>query len=144
MRQRFPHLDGRPDGTQRIVLVQFRKPEHRHHGIADELRERATMPLDDRLHALEIVRKDVVKRFRINPLAQSGRVDNVREENGDLSTKLLRGLLLETLATGVAEAGFVSVAFAAELAGDHGAESMSVAAWPHGWSRVTFHERPLR
>ena len=52
--QRGSHLERRPAGAQRVVLVRNGHSEHRHHRIADELLHRATVVLDDPLHPLEI------------------------------------------------------------------------------------------
>ena len=54
--QRVSHLDRRAHRAQRVVLVQHRHPEHGHHGVADELLDAAAVPLDDRLHPLEVAR----------------------------------------------------------------------------------------
>ena len=56
-RQRIPHLDRRPTGPQRVVLVHHRHPEHRHHRIPDELLHRPAVRLDDPAHPLEIARQ---------------------------------------------------------------------------------------
>ena len=45
--QRVSHLARGPHRSKRIVLVQHRHAEHRHHGVADELLHRAAMALDD-------------------------------------------------------------------------------------------------
>jgi hypothetical protein len=49
-----PHLDCGPERAERVVLVHDRHAEHGHHRIADELLHRAAVPLDDRLHPLEV------------------------------------------------------------------------------------------
>ena len=43
----------RPDG---VVLVDDRDPEHRHHGVADELLDGAAVGLEHGLHPLEVAR----------------------------------------------------------------------------------------
>ena len=69
-RQRIAHLHRRPTGTQRIVLMRLRDPEHRHHRITDELLHHPAMRLHNRFHPLEIPRKQRPQRLRIKPLAQ--------------------------------------------------------------------------
>ena len=54
LRKCIAHLDRRAYRPERIVLVDHRHPEHRHHRVADELLHRAPVPLDDRLHPLEV------------------------------------------------------------------------------------------
>ena len=66
--------------------------------------ERAAVPLDYRLHALEVVGQDVVECLRVEPLAETRRVDDVREQDRDGLPKPLCGLLLERLTAGVARA----------------------------------------
>jgi hypothetical protein len=69
-RQRLPHLDGGADRAERVVLVQLGQAEDRHHRVADELRYGAAVPLDDRPHALDVVRQDPVEGLGIQPLAE--------------------------------------------------------------------------
>ena len=83
LRERLPHLDRRPARSQRVVLVRRRHAEHRHHRVADELLDRAAVPLDDRLHPLEVAREQSAKRLGIRPLAQRRRTGDVAEEDGD-------------------------------------------------------------
>ncbi len=80
-RQRLPHLRRRPHRPQRVILVQHRHPKHSHHRIADELLNRAAVPLHDRPHPLEIARKQGTHRFRINRLSQRGRAGHVAEQH---------------------------------------------------------------
>ena len=41
--KRVAHLDRRAAGAKRVVLVQHGHAEHRHHRVADELLDRATV-----------------------------------------------------------------------------------------------------
>ena len=59
LHQSVPHLRGRAHCSQRVVLVRSRHTEDRHHGVADELLHRPTVPLDDRLHPLEVAREQL-------------------------------------------------------------------------------------
>ncbi len=53
-RHRIPHLRRRPQRAQGVVLVRDRDAEDSHDGVADELLDGAAVPLDDRLHPLEV------------------------------------------------------------------------------------------
>ena len=88
--ERLSHLDRSPDGAQRVVLVQLGQAENGHHRVADELREHSAVPLDDRLDALEVVRQDMREGLRIESLPQTGRVDDIGEEDRDRLPELLR------------------------------------------------------
>jgi hypothetical protein len=81
-REGIAHLDGRPHGAQPVVLVDDRDAEHGHHCIADELLDRATVALDDRLHLLEVAREQRPQRFGVELLAQLGRPRHVAEQHG--------------------------------------------------------------
>ena len=83
LRERVPHLHRGPARAQRVVLVRRRHPEHGHHRVADELLDRAAVPLDDRLHPLEVARQQSAQRLRIRPLAQRRRTGDVAEEHRD-------------------------------------------------------------
>ena len=80
--QRVPHLHGRTHRAQRVVLVQHRHAEHGHHGVADELLHGAAVPLDDRLHPLEVAREQRAQPFGIERLAERGRAGQVAEQHG--------------------------------------------------------------
>ena len=60
-----------------------RYPEDRHHGVADELLDRAAVPLDDRLHPLEVVREQRPQPLRVKRLAERGRPSYVAEQDRD-------------------------------------------------------------
>ena len=81
--ERRPHLDRRPAGAQRVVLVHLRHPEDRHHRVTDELLHRAAVRLDDRLHPLEVAGEQPLQRLRVDRLAERGRADHVAEQHGD-------------------------------------------------------------
>ena len=88
--QRVAHLDRRPHGAQRVVLVQHRHAEHGHHGVADELLHAAAVPLDDRLHPLEVAREQRTQPLRVERLAERGRAGEVAEEDRHRLALLLR------------------------------------------------------
>jgi hypothetical protein len=52
--------------------VKYRHPKDGHHCIPDELLDRPTMTLDDRLHPLEVLRQQSPKRLGIKPLTELG------------------------------------------------------------------------
>ena len=88
--QRVPHLERRPHRTQRVVLVQHRHAEDRHHGVADEFLDRAAVPFDDRLHPLEVAGEQRAEPFGIERLAECSRAREVAEENRHGLALLLR------------------------------------------------------
>ena len=64
------HLRRRADGPQRVVLPDPRDPEHRHHGVADELLHRAAVPLDHGSHRVEVAREDDLEPLRVEAFAE--------------------------------------------------------------------------
>ena len=106
LRQRVPHLDRGSQGTQRIVFVELRHAEDGHHRIADELLNGAAVPLDNRLHLVEVAPEERAQRLRVDRFAQRGRTDDVAEKDGyDLAVLARGGLRRPELgAAGVAEA----------------------------------------
>src|SRR5439155_1739897 len=63
--ERALHVPRGAARAQRVVLVQARQPEHRHHRVADELLDRPAVALDDRLHRVEITAEDLAQRLRV-------------------------------------------------------------------------------
>ena len=100
--------------------MKLGQAEDRHDRVTDELRERPTVPLDDRSHALEVRGQDLVERLRVEPLAEPSRVDDVGEEDRHHPTEALRGLLGQLLPAGQAEPGSLGVLLAADPADRHG------------------------
>ena len=82
LRDRVPHLHGRPQRAQCIVLVHRRHPEHGHHRVPDELLDHAPMAFRSRLHLLEVRRQQSAQRLRIERLSELGGVGDVREKHG--------------------------------------------------------------
>ena len=89
-RERVPHLDRCPHRPQRIVLVHDRHTEDGHHGVADELLDRAAVMLDDRLHPLEVAREQRARPLGIERLSERGRPGEVAEQDGDGLALLVR------------------------------------------------------
>ena len=78
---RLTQLHCRTYRAQRVVLVLLRDPERGHGGIADELLHGASVPLDDRPDGVEVATHDGPHHLGIECGAQSGRVDDVGEED---------------------------------------------------------------
>ena len=60
-----------------------RHAEHGHHGVADELLDRAALGLDLGPHGLEVALHHVAQAFRVEPVGQARRPRNVAEQDGD-------------------------------------------------------------
>ena len=80
-RQRIAHLDRRPTGAERVVLMHLRHPEHRHHRVTDELLHRPAVRLDDPAHPLEVAAQQGPQRLRVSLLAKRRRADQVTEQH---------------------------------------------------------------
>ena len=73
----------RPDGSDRIVLMDMGQAEHRHDGVADELLRAAAQGLQLLGRGLEESAHHLARAFRIQRLRQPRRVDQVGEQDGD-------------------------------------------------------------
>ena len=82
-RELAPELDCRPDRAERVVLVHDRDPEDTEDGVADELLDRAAVALEHLPRRVVIARPDAPERFRVELLAERGRVRNVAEDERD-------------------------------------------------------------
>ena len=69
-------------GAQRVVLADGRHAEDGHHGVADELLDRAAVPLDRGARDVEVARHQRAQRLGVEPLAERGRAGDVAEEHG--------------------------------------------------------------
>ena len=69
--ERLAHVRGGAHRPQRVVLADVRHPEDRHHRVADELLDRAAVPLDRRTHRVEVARVTIRSRSgsRRSPIA---------------------------------------------------------------------------
>ena len=90
-RERLLHLTRRAHGSQRVVLVDAREPEDGHHGVADELLDRAAVPRDRRAHRVEVAGHRLPQRLGVELLAEARRSLQVAEEDRDELAHLLRG-----------------------------------------------------
>jgi hypothetical protein len=77
------------DGPAGVVVVGDRRPEQRHHGVADELVDRAASPDDLLDEPPEAGRRDVADLLRVEALGERGEADDVGEEDGDGATLLV-------------------------------------------------------
>ena len=117
-----------PGRAERVVLVQHRNAEHGHHGVADELLDRAAVPLDHAAGQLEIARHHRPKGLRVELLAERRRAGDVAEEHGHRLALLPACFRSgERYAAGLAEAGSGPVLVAAGGAVGH-APSLEAAA----------------
>ena len=79
--QRLAHLHRGAHGAQRVVLVDARHAEDAHHRVADELLDDAAVPLEHRLHLLEVARHDAPQRLGVELLSELRRARDVREHD---------------------------------------------------------------
>ena len=74
-------FDRSANGAQCVVLVQLRHAEDGHHGVADELLDRSTVPGDRFAHEIEVARDQLPVDLGIEIRRQTRRVDEVAEED---------------------------------------------------------------
>ena len=124
-----PELRGRPHGSQRVVLVDVRDAEDGHDGVADELLDRASVPLDHVACQLEVAGEDAAQAFRIEPLAEGGRARDVGEDHCD-DLPLLGGARFSAKrsAAGVAEPRACRILLAATRADGHSQKARTARA----------------
>ena len=118
-----------------IVAVGYRRAEHRHDGVADELLEDPAVPLDLRLCSCEIGLEALPDVLRIGLVRASGEAHEVDEQHGD-ELSLLRdaGVGNQRRAAVQAEPGAVDVVLSAAWTADHAEESMEGRTPWIGWS----------
>ena len=75
------HIRRGANGSQRVVLADPRNPEHRHHGVAEELVDRAAVPLDRLAHLVEVRGDELTERLRVDGLTKRGRPLQVAEHD---------------------------------------------------------------
>ena len=76
------HLPGGPHRAQGVVLVGDRDAEHGHDGVADELLDRAAVPLEDRPHLVVVAAHRRPQRLGVGDVAERGRAGQVAEDDG--------------------------------------------------------------
>ena len=98
------HLERRPHGAERIVLVDGRHAEHGHDRVADELLDGAAVSFERCLHRVEVAPHHPPQRLGVEPLAERRRVGDVREDDRDHLPRLgVARLRVELRAARVAE-----------------------------------------
>ena len=81
--ERLAELDRGANGAQRVVLVHDRDPERGHDRVADELLDRAAVPLQHLAGGLVVARPDTAKRLGIEAFPQRRRIGDVTEDERD-------------------------------------------------------------
>src|SRR5437870_5433211 len=76
-------VERRPYCPLGVVLVRRRRPPDRHHCVADELLDRAAVPLDQLAAGLEVAREQLSRVLGVARLGERGEPDEVGEENRD-------------------------------------------------------------
>jgi len=84
--ERGAHLAGGAHGAQSVVLVEHGHAEDRHHGVPDELLDRAAMTLDHGPHRLEVARHHSAPALGVEPFSKSRGAGHVAEDHGDGSS----------------------------------------------------------
>ena len=112
-RDRVAQFDRCADRAQGVVLAYGRDAEDGHHLVADELLDRAPVPLDRGCGQVEEARHHIPERLGVDPPGELGERDDVAEEHGDRLARLERGVGRERSAACVAEARPVRVDSAA-------------------------------
>ena len=75
--------EGRPDRSLGVVLVGDRRAEQRHHGIADELLDRAPEAFELRTKAVVIRRQQRTHVLRVEPFGPGREAGKIGEQDGD-------------------------------------------------------------
>jgi hypothetical protein len=86
---RLAQLRRRANGPERVVLAHDRDAEDRQDGVADELLERAAVPVEHGRGEVEEATEQVALRLRVEPPRELGRRDDVAEEDRDRLARLL-------------------------------------------------------
>jgi hypothetical protein len=80
--QRAPHLVGGPHRAEGIVLVQHGNTEDGHHGVADELLDRASVPFQHGAHLVEIAQHHAPQSLGFDVLAEVREARHITEHDG--------------------------------------------------------------
>ncbi len=83
LRHPVPNRQRRPNRPLRIVLMRHRRPEQRHHRIADELLDRAPEPLQLGTEAGVVRGEECPHVLRVHRLCACGEADEIGEEDSD-------------------------------------------------------------
>src|SRR5205823_4557932 len=118
--ERFTKLGRGAHRAQRIVLVHRGNAEDGHHGVADELLDRAAVALDDFFRDLEVAGHHPPQALGIDLLPERGRAGDIAEENGDGLARFPRRLGRQRSAARVAEASLLAIFGPAARTNGHG------------------------
>jgi hypothetical protein len=92
------------DGALGVVLMRRRRPEQRHHRVADELLDRAAVALELLAQPRVVGGKHRAHVLRVEPLSAAGEADQVDEEDGHDLALLSRPALKQQRPAVTAEA----------------------------------------
>ncbi len=107
--QRIPHLGRRAHGADRVVLVEVRDAEDGDDRVADELLDRASVPLDGTAHLVVVPGDDLAERFGVQRLAELGGAGQVAEDDGHELAGLRRRVDVQPRSARVAEPSVVGI-----------------------------------
>ena len=79
----FHQVEGAAHRALGIVFMGHRRSPHRHHGVPDELLDRASIALDHLSRGLEVRREQLPRRLGVARLGDRGESDQIREQDGD-------------------------------------------------------------
>ncbi len=128
-------------GTFGVVLVRNRRPEHGHHGVADELLDGASEALQIGLDPFVVCAQHGADVLRVGSVGPAREADEVDEEHGDDLPLLPDGSRsLERASTGKAEPRMSGVLLAAGGAGGHHCGSSQRV--PYASTRPAARARP--
>ena len=117
---RVPHGHRGPDRSLRVVAVGDRRPEHRHHRVADELLDPAAEPLDLGPRSLVVDGQERPDVLGVELLGLRGEPHEIDEEDGDHAALLARtGRGFQRRSARLAEARSLGVLLPAGRASDH-------------------------
>jgi hypothetical protein len=90
-----PHLGGRADGAERVVLVNPRQPEDGHDRVADVLLDGAAVTFERGSHLIEVPRHHFADGLGVELLPHRSRALQIRENDRhglpDFLCRKLRG-----------------------------------------------------
>ena len=115
----FLHLRRGADRAQRVVLVDVRHAEQRHHRVADELLHRSAMALDHGPHVTEVPTHRVPQGLRVQAFAERGGARDIAEDDRDRLADLVDMLRGKRGRARHAELRFVGIDLSAVRADRH-------------------------
>ena len=82
-RDRRDEVERRADGALGVVLADGRRAPHGHDRVADELLDRAAVPLDDLAGHLEVAAEELADRLRVAVVGEGREADEIGEQDAD-------------------------------------------------------------